>query len=71
MLNPHPHHPLPQSSDASTPLLFRPQYEGPGTVADVFGLAFAVEEEAWGVRREVDLVPGGAQVPVTERNRHK
>lgn len=36
---------------------------------DVFGLTFCVTREAWGVPVSVDLVPGGADKPVTKANR--
>ncbi|KAJ9519970.1 hypothetical protein QJQ45_014702 [Haematococcus lacustris] len=46
-------------------------FEGPGSVEDTFCLSWVVSEEAWGVRREVELVPGGADIPVTEGNREQ
>jgi ubiquitin-protein ligase E3 A len=37
-------------------------------VEDVFALTFSVTVESWGETRTVDLVPGGASVPVTRAN---
>ena len=45
------------------------EYTGPGTVEDVFCRTFAIEDERAGVLEVIELVPGGADIPVTEENR--
>lgn len=48
----------------------RLQYDGPGSVEDVFCVAWCVEEGRGGVRSEVELVPGGSHLPVTGEGRY-
>ena len=45
------------------------EYNGPGTVEDVFCQVMAIEEESAGTVHTVELIQGGANVPVTEENR--
>jgi hypothetical protein len=44
-------------------------HEPAAEVEDVFALTFVASHEAFGEVREVELVPGGASVPVTGANR--
>ncbi|WFD30722.1 HECT-type E3 ubiquitin transferase [Malassezia sp. CBS 17886] len=39
-------------------------------ITDVLDLTFAVDDEAFGETRQVELKPGGAAIPVTEENKH-
>ena len=45
------------------------EYSGPGSVEDTFCQVFAIEEEVAGTTYTVELVAGGADIPVTEENR--
>ncbi|GAB4814343.1 hypothetical protein N2152v2_001389 [Parachlorella kessleri] len=47
------------------------QYEGPGSVEDVFCQTFTVEVPAYGENKTVPLLPGGDEQPVTEENRRE
>ena len=47
------------------------QYEGPGSVEDVFCQTFTVEVPAYGENKTVPLQPGGDALPVTEENRRE
>lgn len=47
------------------------QYEGPGSVADVFCQTFSVEVPYPGETRVAELCPGGEERPVTEDNRRE
>ncbi|KAL4443784.1 hypothetical protein ABPG75_011521 [Micractinium tetrahymenae] len=47
------------------------QYEGPGSVEDVFCQTFTVEVPGFGDTRVVPLREGGADIPVTEENRRE
>jgi ubiquitin-protein ligase E3 A len=47
------------------------QYEGPGSVEDVFCQTFTVEVPGFGDTRVVPLKEGGADVPVIEENRRE
>ncbi len=69
-------HSLPSATPSSHPP-FRlslpsttPQWEGPpGSVENTFCLSFSYEVDRFGYREEVDLLPGGRDIAVTEQNR--
>lgn len=49
-------------------LMFLKSYDG--DIADL-SLTFSVSDDAYGVQKEVDLMPGGASMSVTTHNRHR
>lgn len=46
-------------------------YEGPGSIEETFCLSFAIERTAYGETHNIDLKPGGSQIPVTKGNREE
>ncbi|QDZ25602.1 RCC1-like regulator of chromosome condensation protein [Chloropicon primus] len=46
-------------------------WEGPGSVEDVFCATFTIDHQAFGEVQTYELMPGGADIAVTEENRHK
>lgn len=49
-------------------LMFLKSYDG--DIADL-SLTFSISDEAMGIQREIDLVPGGSKIVVTSKNRHR
>lgn len=45
------------------------EWDGPGSVEDVFCLSFEVESDVFGETRKTPLKPNGGEIPVTESNR--
>ena len=49
-------------------LMFLKSYDG--DIADL-SLTFSISDEAMGIQREIDLIPGGSKIVVTSKNRHR
>ncbi len=47
------------------------EWEGPGSVADVFCFDFTIDQGSFGEVKTFELKPGGANIPVTEENRRE